>query len=334
MTDKNKVIDICCGMGGLSFAAKKLGAEPILGIDIWDDALKTYDSNFPETQILNDDITNTNIEEKILDFIRKRKINNKKLYIVSGPPCQGFSSAGKRQKDDPRNFVITKVASIISHIKPKAAVIENVSTINHPRYSDITKHFSVILSQAGYYMCDIELNAIDFGIPQRRKRRFYFITKKKVSKNKYMSFIRQQHKKPPVIRELFKDLPKAVERPNNYFSELSNNGVFNHFSMQHSNKVKAKISSIPAGKGPLSYRKLDPDGYAPTLICGHRAPPVHFSEDRSITAREAARIQGFPDNFKICGSFGSQIQQIANAVPLNLAEIALKLIMCLEGESL
>jgi len=324
MPGHQATVDICCGVGGISLAAKDLGLNPILGVDICQKALKTYKTNLPKTDTLHADIASEDFRNKITSFLLKYKLDNTNLYIISGPPCQGFSDAGTRQADDPRNAIIIKVASLIPLLKPKAALIENVSAINHNRYQDTIDNLKHIIMQAGYHICDIELNAIDYGVSQRRRRRLFFITRNAVAETAYYGFLKRRHRKAAILDELFSGLPKARVRPDKYHDGLKNKGFYNHFAMQHSEHVKKKIAGIEPGKGPLSYRKLDPNGYAPTLISGHRAPPTHYRENRSITVREAARIQSFPDSFRICGNSGSQLQQVANAVPPKLAKAALK----------
>jgi len=324
---KSYVIDICCGLGGISLAAKQLGMNPLLGVDICENAMKTYEANFPEANILNLDITRKHSSDKIQKYLHDNGVKSKSLYVVSGPPCQGFSAAGKRQADDPRNNIIVRVASLISKIKPNAAIVENVSSIGHKRYDKTIHRFKKILADSDYYVCDIELNALDFGVPQRRYRKIFFVTRCDISENDYLSYINKKRSIAPVIKRAFAGLPEAKVRPDDYHDGLSYKGFFNHFAMQHSEKVKRKIAGIEPGAGPFSYRKLDPNNYAPTLISGHRAPPVHYNEHRSITAREAARIQSFPDSFRICGDFGSQLQQIANAVPPKLASVVLKTLL-------
>ena len=95
--------------------------------------------------------------------------------------------------------------------------------------------------------------------------------------------------------------------------------ILNSKAMMHSPKVVEKIKAIPQGGGPISYRRLE-DGIARTLVAGHRALPVHPSENRAITVREAARIQGFPDSYFFCGARSNQPIQVANAVPPMLAQ--------------
>ena len=106
----------------------------------------------------------------------------------------------------------------------------------------------------------------------------------------------------------------------------------NHYAMRHSLAVKKKIATIEPGKGPLSYRKLDPQSHAATLLSGHRAPPTHYCQPRSITVREALRLQGFPDDFKIMGPFSKQMAQATDSVPAKLGEAAVAVLVDLLGE--
>jgi DNA (cytosine-5)-methyltransferase 1 len=103
--------------------------------------------------------------------------------------------------------------------------------------------------------------------------------------------------------------------------------------MRHSERVKQKIALIEPGKGPMSYRRLKPDAPSRTLISGNRAPPTHFSEPRSITVREAARLQGFSDDFEISGVFSKQMLHVTNAVPPPLAKAALGALLAILGET-
>jgi DNA (cytosine-5)-methyltransferase 1 len=87
-----------------------------------------------------------------------------------------------------------------------------------------------------------------------------------------------------------------------------------------------KIAALKPGTGPMSYRRLNLSGPSKTLFSGHRAPPAHFREPRSITVREAARLQGFPDSFRVYGSFANQMEQVTNAVPPPLAKSVLQVL--------
>jgi DNA (cytosine-5)-methyltransferase 1 len=122
-------------------------------------------------------------------------------------------------------------------------------------------------------------------------------------------------------------LPTPKVRPDRYKDETDDGAIKNHFAMQHSERVKKKIAAIEPGKGPMSYRRLHPTRLSNTLFSGHRAPPAHFDEPRSITVREAARLQGFPDNFRVYGSFSNQMEQVTNAVPPPLAIAVLSVLL-------
>ncbi|MGD0785564.1 MAG: DNA cytosine methyltransferase [Sedimentisphaerales bacterium] len=324
---KKAVIDLCCGLGGLSLAAQNIGLQPIIGVDICKNALKTYQHNFAPIQSICNNIKKKKTIQTIIDTAKVLKKSQSELIIVSGPPCQGFSVAGKRIIDDPRNKIFVAVAKAISSIKPKAAIVENVSAVLFEKYSSYVSRFTKILKKSDYYVCPVLVNAESFGTPQKRSRALFFITKKPVAKQCIEKLLENEYKDPKTVSEVFAGLPVAPVRPDNYTDDLSANGIYNHFAMQHSAKVKKKIATIAPGTGPLSYRKLHPDKSAGALICGHRAPPAHFSESRSITAREAARLQELPDNFIIYGKHGSQIQQVANAVPTALGQAALKVLL-------
>jgi DNA (cytosine-5)-methyltransferase 1 len=127
--------------------------------------------------------------------------------------------------------------------------------------------------------------------------------------------------------DALRGLSKAKVRPDKYNDELDYGGFHNHLAMQHSESVMKKIAAIEPGTGPMSYRRLHPTRFSNTLFSGHRAPPAHFKEPRSITVREAARLQGFPDSFRVYGSFSKQMEQVTNAVPPPLAGVVLRVLM-------
>jgi len=328
---KPKVIDLCCGLGGLSLAAKNVGMTPIAGIDVCDNALRTYQNNFPKAEVINGDVAEPSVINKFIEIKSRHEQTTSKFLVISGPPCQGFSVAGRRLAKDARNKVMISVAKAISAIQPDGALVENVASVIAKKHSQTIKRFKKILADAGYHVCEVELNAQDFGVPQRRRRIIFFITRKQTKEKVLKKELEKFRKDAPAVREAFAGLPTAVVRGDLYNDEQQNEGFFNHFAMQHSKKVKKKIASLEPGTGPLSYRKLDPSKEAGTLISGHRAPPAHFKEPRSITVREAARLQGFPDDFRVFGKFGAQMQQVTDAVPPQLGQAALKTLLKIIG---
>ena len=308
------VIDICCGMGGLSLAARDIGMNPSIGIDTNEDALKTYMRNFPDATAIKGDISSKSTIDLCIENSKKLK-RNSNLIVVSGPPCQGFSVAGPRNPKDPRNDILVYVADAISVIRPTSALIENVAAVLSPRNSDRINKLKSILSKSGYHITTITLDALYFGVPQRRRRAFFLITKKKLNENDLAEFMKSMFGEKKTVGNAMAGLFSPKVRPEVYVDEEDNGAPPNHFAMQHSERVKKKIALIKPGTGPLSYRRLDPNKPTKTLISGHRAPPAHPYEPRSLTVREAARLQGFPDSFRVYGKFGKQMEQVTNAVP-------------------
>jgi DNA (cytosine-5)-methyltransferase 1 len=187
------------------------------------------------------------------------------------------------------------------------------------------------LRNGGYSVCSTTLDASEYGVAQRRKRVFFFVTQDNVhlpDLERQLSLRRQPLVK---VADALRGIPSPDVRPDKYHDESSYGTFFNHLAMQHSDKVIQKIAAIPPGKGPMSYRRLDPDEPSNTLFSGNRAPPAHFSEPRSITVREAARLQGFPDSFRVFGTFGNQMRQVTNAVPPPLAKVALEVLLEFSG---
>jgi len=323
--------DLCCGLGGLSLGAFHIGVIPIAAVDLNENALRTYRSNFPQAEVINGDVAKQSVIDKFIEIKSRYEKTTSKFLLISGPPCQGFSVAGRRLVKDARNKVMISVAKAIFAIQPEGALVENVASVMSKKHSKTIRQFVKILENGGYYVCPVELNSLDFGVPQRRRRMIFFITRKPADRKTFEKELEKLRRPYQTVGEALGDLPPAVVRDDCYSDIQVNQGFFNHFAMQHSGKVKKKIAGLKQGTGPLSYRKLDPSKEAGTLISGHRAPPAHFNEPRSITVREAARLQGFPDDFRVCGKFGAQMQQVTDAVPPQLGQAALKTLLKIIG---
>lgn len=318
-----RVADLCCGLGGLSLAAQDLGMHVSAGVDVNASALKTFAKNFPNARPILGSVRSS----KVLGLCEEALFDNRPsglaTAIVSGPPCQGFSVAGTRDPMDPRNQVLNAVARAIVRIQPDFALIENVSMVLGDQHDDRIKRFEGALSDGEYHVTHVLLDAAEFGVCQRRKRAFFLATKAPLDREQFLVSL-NKHKRPARnVEDALRGLPVALERPERYSDEEDYGMLPNHFAMRHSQRVKEKIAAIAPGKGPMSYRRLHPARLSNTLISGHRAPPAHYAEARSITVREAARLQSFPDSFRIYGSFGNQMEQVTNAVPPLLARAVL-----------
>lgn len=316
-------LDLCSGLGGLSLAAKNLGLEVVGGVDVNEDALKTFSKNFPDAKKLKGSVRSTTILAECEKAFAPFKMARKPTVILSGPPCQGFSVAGSRKATDPRNQVIVAVARAIVRLQPDCALVENVSMLLADKYCSRIKKFRKVLNNGGYHVAHLILNASEFGVSQKRKRAFFLITRQSLNHEDVIKRLEAFKVEAAGTKEVLRDLPRPRVRPDKYDDDRKYGGIPNHFAMQHSKHVKEKIGKIKPGMGPMSYRRLHPDRLSNTLFSGHRAPPAHYSQRRSITVREAARLQGFPDDFQVYGSFGKQMEQVTNAVPPPLAKAVL-----------
>jgi DNA (cytosine-5)-methyltransferase 1 len=320
-------VDFCCGLGGLSLAARQLGMTVIAGVDTDGDSLKTFSRNFPGAIPINATIVGKRAVERCNSAISRYSDSKASLIVLSGPPCQGFSAAGSRDPRDKRNKILLGVARAINALRPACALVENVQELLTDKHRKRVKDFARHLRDAGYRVLPIELDAKDYGVPQKRRRAFFLITRTQLDEVSVMQrFVSLRMAEIPCGNRL-EDLPLAEVRDATYSDddELLRTSP-NHLAMRHSRAVQKKIAAIPAGCGPMSYRKLDPTKPANTLFSGHRAPPAHYKYPRSITVREAARLQGFPDDFRIYGSFANQMTQVTNAVPPPLARTVLQVL--------
>lgn len=321
------VIDFCAGMGGLSCAASDLGLRVIAGVDTNPAAMKTFAKNFVEAAPLVGSVRSTKVIATCRSLIEKNLSKGIPLVVVSGPPCQGFSVAGSRDPKDRRNKVLVAVANAVTALQPNCALIENVSMVLAEKYEERLEAFRVALKVGGYEVMRVVLDASEFGVPQRRKRAFFLVTKTPLNHDLVLAALSKHKTSAISTRQALEGLPPAIVRPDCYADDQDYGVIANHLAMQHSRSVQEKISRIEPGKGPMSYRRLHPDRPSNTLFSGHRAPPAHFAEPRSITVREAARLQGFKDSFRVYGRFGSQMEQVTNAVPPPLARAVLQVLL-------
>jgi DNA (cytosine-5)-methyltransferase 1 len=321
------IVDLCCGLGGLSLAARQLAMTVVAGVDVDSDSLKTFSRNFPSAIAIEATINGKKGLAACSAAVSRHSGSNAPLIVLSGPPCQGFSAAGSRDPNDRRNKVMLGVARAIKALQPECALVENVQELLTHKHLSRVKAFQKHLLDSGYQILPIELDAKDYGVPQKRRRAFFLITRKQLNKAIVMQRLISLRTAEIPCGILLDDLPVAEIRGTTYNDDDELTRINpNHLAMRHSESVRNKIAAIPPGRGPMSYRKLDPTKPANTLISGHRAPPAHYEHPRSITVREAARLQGFPDDFRIYGSFANQMAQVTNAVPPPLARIVLQVL--------
>jgi DNA (cytosine-5)-methyltransferase 1 len=320
------VVDLCCGMGGLSLAARQLGMRVAVGVDVNTQVARTFSKNFPGAEFIQGSVRSIRVLRRCSELLDLRNGSSIPSVAVSGPPCQGFSAAGSRDAVDPRNQILVGVARAIAELKPRCALVENVAMVLAKKHRNRLKRFEETLAEAGYFVHSLLLDAADFGVAQKRKRAFFLITPTILDKEQVQGRLEQLKQPELSVKTVLKGLPRPEVRPDRYDDEDDRGAFANHLAMRHSKRVMEKIAALKPGTGPMSYRRLHPSRPSKTLFSGHRAPPAHFRDPRSITVREAARLQGFPDCFRVYGSFANQMEQVTNAVPPPLAKTVLQVL--------
>ena len=291
--------DICCGAGAFSFGFKSAGFKALGGIDNNNHAIATAQYNIPEGKWEHLPI------ESLATNGYKNSVYNASV-IIAGLPCQGFSTAGKCNPDDERNHLYKDLLKIINKVKPRFVVIENVQGLLAKRNKNIFLRITNGLKNIGYDVGYRLYEAANLGAPQYRKR-ILIVASSKIPARYVFEGIQfaEEHK---TVREALRGVPPKREIVSK-----------NHTFMVHSKKVINKISKITNGD-IISYKRLKNDLPSYTIISGHNALPVHPTEHRAISNREAARLQGIPDSFIFQGPRTEQTVQVANAVPFQMAK--------------
>ena len=331
MNKKYNIIDLFCGAGGLSHGFNMAGFHTLLGIDHIDTFVETFSNNHPKSIGLACDITKLS-NKKIKELIKNKKVD----LIVGGPPCQGFSMAGRRDPKDPRNSLFMEYLRIVKFLKPKYFVLENVRGLLSMKSSNGENVISIIKNEFNKINYDIEykvLNSANYGVPQKRFRVIVLGTKKGSPKPIYPDI---SHSKIP-DNNLFGDSKPWVGVKEALFDKKDIPKKYFHSEKMIKGFIRRKKENLKKGRGfGAQYLRLDEPSF--TISARYYKDGsdalVKYNEKeiRMLTEREAARIQTFPDNYKFSGSRYQVYQQIGNAVPCLMAKaIALKILKSLNN---
>jgi DNA (cytosine-5)-methyltransferase 1 len=313
-------VDLFCGAGGVSKGYEMAGLKPIAAVDFFKSACETHRKNI-DCDVVDGDITLNETKEKLYEIV-KNKLNGNELDILhASTPCQGFSMAGKRMIDDPRNILYKEAVEIISKLKPKWITMENVPGMVSMIEGEVVKQICEDLENIGYSVKWTLLNAADYLTPQTRQR--WILIGNRVGKE-------IEFPEPLTDKEHYVTVGQAIGD----LMELEENKEFNHVFTKHSDEMKERLLAVEEGKSlyekyPESWRKSPWNEPSCTIKENHGAVNIHPRLPRVITPREMARLQSFPDDFIFCGSKKDQLVQIGNAVPCNLAKaIGLAIVKC------
>lgn len=284
-----RTVDFFAGGGGLSLGFHRAGFDLACAVENWEPALAIYRANFTKHVAVSLDLSD---EKAALDLLAQYKPN----LIIGGPPCQDFSSAGKRDEAGGRASLTINYANVISKYRPSFFLMENV-----PRAasSNAFQEALNIFKEANYGVTIKLLNSAHCGAPQLRKR--LIVIGELHGKDGFLDSALEngQSKEPMTLRQYFGknlDFEHYYRHPRSY----ARRGVFS---------VDEPSPTIRGVNRPI------PKGYP-----GHAGDPVPISDQvRSLSTRERAAIQTFPNNFQLPGGKSDVEQVIGNAVPVELA---------------
>lgn len=345
---KLNVIDLFAGVGGLTYGFYNNPKFKVIAAnEILPDMAKAYSLNHPDVKMYCNDVKNFNFDLVQLDLgIKKGDVD----IIVGGPPCQAYSTLGKRLPHDPRGKLFQEYYRILKEFDPRFFVFENVCGLLSMQVGELFKTIINSFESLGYFVKYELVNAVDFGAPQVRKR--VIITGSKI--NDKFEFPKRTHGSgllPYVtLSDAISDLPfmhsgeEAFEYrtdPETEYQKLMRrnapNKIMDQNSAKNSDKLVRLMKLLPDGGSPKDLPKeLRPkSGYGNTYckLWWHRPSTtvtrnlgtpsssrcIHPKANRALSTREGARLQGFPDDYKFFGSRSQRNLQIGNAVPTQLS---------------
>ena len=336
-TREMSALSLFSGCGGFSLGFSAAGFFVKGYLELEDYLRKIYKLNFPDSLELGSDITE--ISTSSLEDYRER-IGGVDV-IIGGPPCQGFSLSGKRKIDDPRNALFKHYLRFVDVFRPKLALLENVrllTSMKNPEGQLVKDEICEEFRKHGYKIGCFEINAKDYGVPQHRERVMFIAVRNDISA--MPSLPGKTHGR---LLDIF-----SSTLPYRTFADACSDLAFIesgekstddlHEAVKHPAHVIEWLWDVPEGCSAHDNEdpnKRPPSGYNTTykrqiwmepastvqttfgMISGCRN--VHPIATRSLTIREAARIQSLPDSYKFTGNLGAIRTGIGNAVPPLLA---------------
>lgn len=318
-------------------------------------AINTFRRNYPRVRSLIADVSTINASR--LELLGVLAARDNLDVLVGGPPCQGFSILRKNKHlDDDRNLCVREFLRLVDELQPKVVLMENVKNLYYCNEGTFKEEILELLDDYGYDVDLQILNASHFGVPQMRERVFMFAFRRDLGIRSYkFKACASVHEKVNVY-DAIDDLPALNPGESRYIygsvpssryqSERRGDCeiLHNHEARAHSAAFVKKLSGLAPGDSNRSldpearfdkgrdqeyfsqaYGRLHPDMPAYTITTHFHNPGsgrfLHYRDLRSITVREAARLQGFDDKFIFCGSLSEQQEQVGNAVPPLLSRV-------------
>lgn len=299
-------VDLFCGAGGLSKGLEMSGLEGVCGLDWFKEAGMTYRRNFHHKYV-EGDITLPEVKKAFYDSVQEG-LNGRELTVVAGGfPCQGFSMAGNRIVDDPRNSLYKEMLEIVKNLKPQFVICENVTGLRTMLNGGVERKILSDFEEAGYKMNVATLCAADYYTPQKRQRVIFIGNR--IGATNY-------HPQPILDKSQYKTTGEAIAD----LMDHPEDPMFNHVPTKHRPDMAQRILALPEGKSLYkgysdAWKKCPWNEASCTIKENHGGVNIHPKLPRVLTAREMARLQSFPDDFIFEGNKNKQLVQIGNAVP-------------------
>ena len=335
-------VDLFAGAGGLSLGAVQSGVDVRLAIEADLHAAATYRHNHPKTKVFAKDIRR--VKEIAVPS------NGKPTILFGGPPCQGFSTSNQRTRnsDNPSNWLFQEFVRVVDLWQPDWVVFENVKGIVETEGGTFLERILKRLERSGYTTSWWILNAVDFGVPQRRSRLFVVGSQHGLEVERPGRTAEYQIP----VSSAFYDLPELcngaatnvlpyTRRARSTYARSMRGNMqesASHLVTQNAPEIIKRYEHVPPGGNWADiparlmrnysnrdrchtgiYHRLRAD--RPSVVIGNyrKNMLIHPTQDRGLSVREAARLQSFPDWYQFMGSIGFQQQQVGNSVPPLLA---------------
>lgn len=345
MKKKIVAVSLFSGAGGLDIGSVMAGVPVISSTDFDTDCIKTLKENsdiLEHTNIIEGDLHEIK-SDVFMEAVKESGCEN--FIIIGGAPCQPFSKAGywvgnKTRKgiDDPRATLVDEYLRVVVETNPSGFVFENVESLLHPTNKVIVDRFIEIVEEQGYKYKIIRANALDYGVPQKRKRLFIIGTKGEFKSEEPL----KTHAPADSCND--NQLPHTVVGP--FLKDFSGDEYFEKYEVTEGGTYYEDLCEVPPGQNYKALTawagypnpkfvadkrfwsfllKLSPDlpSWTITAQPGPWVGPFHW-DDRRLRAPEQAAIQTFPKDYKFCGSRRSIQKQIGNAVPCLMGKAMVK----------
>lgn len=299
------VVSTFSGCGGSSLGYQLAGGKVRLAVEWDDNAVEVYRANFPETPIYHGDIAALTV----VDALERSGLHPGELDIFDGsPPCQGFSTTGKREFHDSRNQLFREYVRLLDGFQPKVCVMENVSGMVKGRMKLIFAECLKAIKDCGYQVKARLLNAQYYGVPQSRERLIFIGVREDLGIEP--TFPKPQNRSITVRQALAEPLPE-----DDVFPKLS--GCYPE--MMKKVKPGGKLADVhPKGSG-FNYCRLRWDKPSRTIpkSVTYSGAVLWHPDGEPLSGRQLMRLASFPDDFKFLGDFENWCNRIGNSVPPN-----------------